>query len=95
LSHISILIVFIVYTLVLFAIAWITGIKANNDSFFIGEKKSPWYVVAYGMISASLSGVTFISIPGVVGSEGFSYMLIVFGYLLGYFVIAKVLIPIY
>jgi SSS family solute:Na+ symporter len=95
LSHISILIVFIVYTLVLFAIAYLTGNKANNDSFFIGEKKSPWYVVAYGMISASLSGVTFISIPGIVGSEGFSYMLIVFGYLLGYFVIAKVLIPIY
>jgi Na+/proline symporter len=76
-------------------VGWLTSRKANNDSFFIGEKKSPWYIVAYGMISASLSGVTFISIPGVVGSEGFSYMLIVLGYLLGYFVIARVLIPIY
>lgn len=94
-SHISILIVFSIYTILLFAIGWITSRKANNDSFFIGEKKSPWYIVAYGMISASLSGVTFISIPGVVGTEGFSYMIIVFGYLLGYFVIARVLIPIY
>ncbi len=94
-SHISILIVFSIYTLLLFVISWLTGRKANNDTFFIGEKKSPWYIVAYGMISASLSGVTFISIPGVVGTEGFSYMMIVFGYLLGYFVIARVLIPIY
>lgn len=94
-NHISILVVFSIYTLLLFAIGWLTSRKANNDSFFIGEKKSPWYVVAYGMISASLSGVTFISIPGVVGTEGFSYMVIVLGYLLGYLVIARVLIPIY
>lgn len=94
-NHYSILIVFGIYTIALFLIGWLTSRKANNNSFFIGEKKSPWYVVAYGMISASLSGVTFISIPGVVGTEGFSYMLIVIGYLLGYFVIARVLIPIY
>lgn len=86
---------FIAYTVLLFAISWITGRKADNDSFFIGNKASPWYVVAYGMIGASLSGVTFISIPGVVGTTKFSYMLIVFGYLVGYFVIAKVLLPIY
>jgi SSS family transporter len=79
----------------LFLISWLTGRKATNDTFFTGEKKSPWYIVAYGMISASLSGVTFISIPGVVGTEGFSYMMIVLGYLVGYFVIARVLIPIY
>jgi len=95
LSHLNILVVFSIYTIILFLIGWLTSRKANNNSFFIGEKKSPWYVVAYGMISASLSGVTFISIPGVVGTEGFSYMLIVIGYLLGYFVIAQILIPIY
>jgi Na+/proline symporter len=86
---------FIAYSLLLFLIARISSRKANNQSFFIGNKISPWYVVAYGMIGASLSGVTFISIPGVVGTTKFSYMLIVFGYLIGYFVIARLLLPIY
>ncbi|MDA3907393.1 MAG: sodium:solute symporter [Bacteroidales bacterium] len=83
------------YTALLFSISWLTGKKADNQSFFIGNKVSPWYVVAYGMIGASLSGVTFISIPGVVGTTKFSYMVIVFGYLVGYFVIANVLLPLY
>jgi SSS family solute:Na+ symporter len=95
LNHINILIVFLSYTAILFFISWLTSRGASNASFFIGDKKSPWYIVAYGMISASLSGVTFISIPGLVGTENFSYMMIVFGYLLGYFVIAKFLLPIY
>lgn len=86
---------FLGYTVLLFTISWISGRKADNESFFIGNKVSPWYIVAYGMIGASLSGVTFISIPGVVGSTKFSYMVIVFGYLVGYFVIANVLLPIY
>jgi len=86
---------FIVYTLVIFAIAWFTSRKANNESFFIGNRKSPWFVVAYGMIGASLSGVTFISIPGWVGKTGFSYMVIVVGYIFGYLVITTVLLPLY
>lgn len=86
---------FLAYTLLLFTIGWISSKKANNASFFVGNKVSPWYVVAYGMIGASLSGVTFISIPGVVGTTKFSYMGIVLGYLVGYFVIANVLLPIY
>jgi Na+/proline symporter len=86
---------FLAYTVLLFSVSWISGRKADNESFFIGNKVSPWYVVAYGMIGASLSGVTFISIPGVVGTAKFSYMVIVFGYLVGYFVIANVLLPIY
>lgn len=94
-SRITILAVFLIYTSLLFVISWWTSKKADNNSFFIGNKTSPWYVVAYGMIGASLSGVTFISIPGVVGSEGFSYMMIVFGYLVGYYVIARVLLPLY
>jgi Na+/proline symporter len=61
----------------------------------VGNKQSPWFVVAYGMVGASLSGVTFISVPGWVGSTQFSYMMIVFGYLLGYMVIAYVLLPLY
>ncbi len=91
----AILISFLFYTLLLFVISWITSRKSNNDTFFIGNRKSPWYVVSYGMIGASLSGVTYISIPGDVGNTNFSYMVIVLGYLLGYFVIANVLLPLY
>lgn len=87
--------VFILYTLSLFAVAWITSRKANNESYFTGNRKSPWPVVAYGMIGASLSGVTFISIPGWVGSTQFTYLMVVLGYLVGYLVITYVLLPIY
>lgn len=86
---------FLTYTGLLFVISFITSRGADNESYFIGNRQSPWFVVAYGMIGASLSGVTFISIPGEVGNSHFSYMLIVFGYLIGYFVIANVLIPLY
>ncbi|MCF8296883.1 MAG: sodium:solute symporter [Saprospiraceae bacterium] len=91
----SIFITFLTYTIMLFIIGWITSKKANNETFFVGNRVSPWYVVSYGMIGASLSGVTFISVPGDVGSTGFSYMMIVFGYLIGYIVIANVLLPVY
>ncbi len=90
-----ILISFLVYTILLFAVTWITTRKANNESFFIGNKASPWFVVAYGMIGASLSGVTFMSVPGWVGTTQFSYMLFVAGYLIGYTVIATILMPMY
>ena len=85
------------YFLVLILISWFTSRKADNDAFFLGERKSPWYIVAFGMIGASLSGITFISIPGWVGDSAkqFSYMQMVFGYLVGYFVVAYVLLPIY
>lgn len=90
-----ILTAFILYTALLFAVAWIASRKADNQSFFIGNKKSPWFVVAYGMIGASLSGVTFISIPGWVGDTGFSYFVIVLGYVVGYTIISNVLLPVY
>jgi len=87
------------YFALLMAIAWRTGRKSSNQSFFLAGRKSPWIVVAIGMIGATLSGVTFISIPGVVGAGGanrdFSYMQLVFGYLLGYLFIAHVLLPLY
>ncbi len=86
---------FLIYTILLFIVSYITSKKSDNEAFFIGNKKSPWFVVAYGMIGASLSGVTFISIPGNVGNTQFSYMMIAFGYLLGYFIIASVLLPLY
>ncbi len=91
----TIFLCFLIYTLLLFLITWITARRATNRAFFIGNKSSPWYVVAYGMIGASLSGVTFMSVPGWVGETQFSYMLVVVGYLFGYFVIATVLMPLY
>ena len=86
---------FIAYTILLFVVSWITSKKADNKTFFIGNKQSPWFVVAYGMVGASLSGVTFISVPGWVGDTQFSYMMVVLGYLVGYFIIAQVLLPLY
>ena len=92
---ITILSVFVVYSIVLFIIAGITGRKSTNKTYFTGNRNSPWFIVAYGMIGASLSGVTFISIPGEVGASGFSYMVLVLGYLIGYAFIAQVLLPVY
>ena len=86
---------FIAYTILLFFITWLTARKATSHSFFMGNKRSPWPIVAYGMIGASLSGVTFMSVPGWVGDRSFSYILLVFGYFLGYLVVAFVLLPLY
>lgn len=85
----------IAYFLFLFIVSWLSGRKADNDSYFLGNKKSPWILVSIGMLSDSLSGVTFISVPGWVGTTQFSYLQIVMGYLVGYFVIARVLLPLY
>ncbi|MBI3142768.1 MAG: sodium:solute symporter [Bacteroidetes bacterium] len=94
-SQTAIAIVLALYFAMLIVVAHVTGRQGDNNSFFTGNKRSPWYLVAYGMIGASLSGVTFISIPGAVVSDGFSYMQMVLGYLAGYAVIAFVLIPLY
>lgn len=90
-----ILISFLVYTSLIFLVSRLTLKKVNNETYFLGNRNSPWYVVAYGMIGASLSGVTFMSVPGLVRGEQFSYMVLVFGYLAGYFVIAGILLPLY
>ncbi len=91
----TILVCFVLYTSLLFLITRITSRRASNDSFFRGDRKSPWYVVAYGMIGASLSGVTFMSVPGGVYSGQFTYFPLVLGYILGYLAIAYVLLPLY
>ena len=83
------------YFSVLLIISFITGRKANNNTFFKANNSSPWYLVAFGMIGASLSGVTFISVPGWVENQSMSYMQMVFGYILGYAVIGLVLLPLY
>ncbi|MGM0636634.1 MAG: sodium:solute symporter [Bacteroidota bacterium] len=92
---IHILLLVALYFGVLMLISYFTGKNDSNAAFFKAEGKSPWYVVAFGMVGASLSGVTFISVPGWVADSQFSYMQVVLGYLVGYFVIAFVLLPIY
>ena len=91
-----ILICFLAYTLLLFGVMWLSSRRgSDNDAFFRGQRKSPWPVVAYGMIGASLSGVTFMSVPGGVYAGQFTYLPLCFGYVLGYIVIALVLLPLY
>ncbi|MBJ7882335.1 sodium:solute symporter [Gelidibacter salicanalis] len=80
---------------VLVLISLLTGQKSDNNTFFKANKQAPWYVVAFGMIGASLSGVTFISVPGWIESSQFSYMQMVLGYIVGYLVIGTVLLPVY
>ena len=83
------------YFIILFLISNLTKGKENNSTFFTGDKESPWYIVAFGMIGASLSGITFISVPGDVGISNFTYFQVVLGYLFGYIIVAFVLLPIY
>ena len=91
---ILLLFVIIYFTILLF-VAWYTSRKSNNDSFFNGNKNSNWMLVAFGMIGTSLSGVTFVSVPGGVNAGSFYYFQLVIGYMLGYLVIAFVLLPLY
>lgn len=90
-----ILVIIGAYFLVLIGISALTGRRSDDEAFYLGNRQSPWFVVAFGMIGASLSGVTFISIPGWVQDSQFSYLQMVLGYLVGYFVIARVLLPLY
>ena len=94
-SPILILSIIAIYFLVLILISYFTGKSDSNDAFFLGNKQSPWYIVSFGMIGATLSGVTFISVPGWVADSQFSYMQMIFGMTAGYIVIANILMPIY
>ena len=89
------LFIIVIYFSVLLGIAFYTSRHSNNESFFIGNRNSKWWLVAFGMIGTSLSGMTFISVPGKVGASGFQYFQVVIGYWLGYFVVAFVLLPLY
>ncbi len=92
---IHIILLIVGYFSVLILISYFTGKKANNATFFKANNSSPWYLVAFGMIGASLSGVTFISVPGWVATQNMSYMQMVFGYFIGYAVIGLILLPLY
>jgi Na+/proline symporter len=85
----------VAYFALLLGVAWWTSRKADNAAFFTGNRNSPWALVAFGMIGTSLSGVTFVSVPGAVGITHFNYLQIALGQALGYFVIAAVLLPLY
>ena len=94
-SPLFIALIIAIYFAGLVLISYLTTRKVDSLSFFNGNRKSPWYIVAIGMIGTSISGVTFISVPGWVMTSQFSYLQMVLGYLLGYFVIANVLLPLY
>lgn len=94
-SPLTVILIIAGYFSVLLIISFITGRNADNSTFFLGNRKSRWYVVAYAMIGTSISGVTFISVPGWVGDTQFAYMQMILGYLIGYFVIANILLPLY
>src|ERR1700749_2828555 len=94
-SPILLFTIVILYFALLLAVAWITGRNSTKDSFFIGNRNSNWMLVAFGMIGTSLSGVTFVSVPGAVAKESFAYFQITLGYLIGYIIIALVLLPLY
>src|SRR5690554_228628 len=83
------------YFFVLIIISAFTSKKADNEAFFLGNRKSPWYIVSIGMIGSSLSGVTFISVPGWVATSQFTYIQMVLGFIIGYVVIANLLLPLY
>ena len=93
----SSLILFVIasYFIGLFIISYFTKGDGDNSTFFSANKESPWYLVAFGMVGASLSGITFISVPGDIGEMQFTYFQVVLGYLVGYFIVAIVLLPIY
>lgn len=94
-SPILLLSIILIYFSVLLGIAFYTSRHSNNESFFIGNRNSKWWVVAFGMVGTSLSGVTFISVSGAVGISGFDYFQVVIGYWLGYFAVAYILLPLY
>lgn len=94
-SPILFILLVVVYFLVLLWISWYTARGAGNQAYFVGNKSSPWAIVAFGMIGTSLSGVTFVSVPGTVATSGFSYLMVVLGYFVGYLGVAYVLLPIY
>lgn len=95
-SGLSILLIILIYFSVLWLISYFVGRKdSDNEAFFLGNRKSPWWVVAIGMIGSSISGVSFVSVPGMVSGLNFTYMQTVFGFFVGYLIIANVLLPLY
>lgn len=91
----TIIITILAYFAVILTISWFTGRKSDNAGFFTGNRKQPWYIVAFAMIGSAMSGVTFVSVPGMVATSGFGYMQMALGFIAGQLVIAFVLIPLF
>ncbi|MDP4206003.1 MAG: sodium:solute symporter, partial [Bacteroidota bacterium] len=83
------------YYAMLIVVSILTSRNASNETFFTANRKSPWYLVAFGMIGSSISGITFVSVPGEVGNSNWNYLQFLFGNFVGYWIIALVLIPLY
>lgn len=94
-SPLSVVLTIFVYFAVLFLISYVSGRKADNQGFFVGNRKSAWYVVAFAMIGSSMSGVTFISVPGMVGTSHFAYLQMTLGFIVGQLIIAFLLTPLF
>ncbi|MYN20842.1 sodium:solute symporter [Rugamonas sp. FT107W] len=94
-SAVSLFCLVFAYFALLLLVAWRTSRNATNDSFFIGNKRSNWMLVAFGMVGTTLSGVTFVSVPGAIGRDGFGYVQVILGYVLGYIAVACILLPLY
>ena len=93
--HVIVIITIIGYFLLLMGLSWFASRGSDNSTFFTGNRKTPWPVVAFAMIGAAISGVTFISVPGMVAAKGYAYLQMVLGFIVGYFVIAFVLVPMF
>lgn len=94
-TPVAVSITIIAYFIVLFGISYLAGRKADNEGFFVGNRKSAWYVVAFAMIGSTISGVTFVSVPGMVQAGNFSYLQMVLGFITGQFIIAFLLVPLF
>ncbi|MYM92917.1 sodium:solute symporter [Duganella vulcania] len=94
-SAVSLFCLVFAYFCLLLLVAWRTSRNATNESFFIGNKRSNWMLVAFGMVGTTLSGVTFVSVPGAIGRDGFGYVQVILGYVLGYIAVAYILLPLY
>ena len=94
-SPLAVIITIAAYFLVLFTVSHLAGRKADNAGFFIGNRSSKWYMVAFAMIGSTISGVTFMSVPGMVDPKAFSYMQMVLGFFVGQLIISFVLIPVF
>ena len=94
-TPIAVILTVSIYIVVLFVVAWLSGRRVDNAGFFTGNRRTPWYMAALAMIGAAMSGVTFISVPGSVAADSFSYMQMVAGFTVGQFVVAFVLVPLF
>src|SRR3712207_1228065 len=94
-NTLTIIITIAAYFLLLFTVSYLAGRKADNAGFFVGNRKSKWWVVAIATMGSFISGVTFVSVPGMVAEKGFSYLQMVMGFVVGQFIIAFILIPLF